>query len=72
MTKVFITWPRFGRGDANQIYLATVDLQDDPDYTSAPFVDPADGASRTADSEVLDGPDFPTASAWPAPGFEGA
>ena len=48
---------RCGRGDANQIYLATVVPQDDPDYTSAPFVDPDDGASRTADSEVLDGPD---------------
>ena len=45
---------RCGRGDANQIYLATVDPQDDPDYTSAPFVDPAGGASRTADSEVLE------------------
>ncbi len=50
---------RCGRGDANQIYLATVEPQDDPDYTSTPFVDPDDGASRTADSEVLDGPDFP-------------
>ena len=50
---------RCGRGDANQIYLATVVPQDDPDYTSAPFVDPDDGASRNADSEVLDGPDFP-------------
>ena len=56
---------RCGRGDANQIYLATVDPQDDPDYTSAPFVDPAGGASRTADSEVLDGPDFPTSSQEP-------
>ena len=50
---------RCGRGDANQIYLATVEPQDDPDYTSAPFVGPDDSASRTADSEVLDGPDFP-------------
>ena len=56
---------RCGRGDANQIYLATVVPQDDPDYTSAPFVDPAGGASRTADSEVLDGPDFPTSSQEP-------
>ena len=48
---------RCGRGDANQIYLATVEPQDDPDYTSAPFVDPNDSASRTADPEVLDGPD---------------
>lgn len=56
---------RCGRGDANQIYLATVDPQDDPDYTSAPFVDPDDSASRTADSEVLDGLDFPTPSQEP-------
>ena len=48
---------RCGRGDANQIYLATVEPQDDPDYTSAPFVGPDDGASRTADSAVL-GPQF--------------
>ena len=40
---------RCGRGDANQIYLATVEPQDDPEYTSAPFVDPDDGASRTAE-----------------------
>ena len=56
---------RCGRGDANQIYLATVVPQDDPDYTSAPFVDPDDGASRNADSEVLDGSDFPTPSQEP-------
>ena len=56
---------RCGRGDANQIYLATVEPQDDPDYTSAPFVDLDDGASRTADSGVLDGPDFPTPSQEP-------
>ena len=48
---------RCGRGDANQIYLATVTPQDDPDYTSAPFVPPEDSTSRTAGSEVLDGPD---------------
>ena len=56
---------RCGRGDANQIYLATVEPQDDPDYTSAPFVDPDDGTSRTADSEVLDGSDFSTPSQEP-------
>ena len=56
---------RCGRGDANQIYLATVEPQDDPDYTSTPFVDPDDGASRTADSEVLDGPDFSTPAQEP-------
>ena len=56
---------RCGRGDANQIYLATVTPQDDPDYTSAPFVDPDDGASRTADSAVLDEPGFPTPTQEP-------
>ena len=55
---------RCGRGDANQIYLATVMPQDDPDYTSAPFVPPEEGP-RTADSEVLDGSDFPTPSQEP-------
>ena len=44
---------RCGRGDANQIYLATVTPQDDPEYTSAPFVPPEDGTPRTAGSEVL-------------------
>ena len=56
---------RCGRGDANQIYLATVEPQDDPDYTSAPFVDPSDGDTRTTDPEVLDGSDFPTPSQEP-------
>ena len=55
---------RCGRGDANQIYLATVEPQDDPDYTSAPFVPPEE-RPRTADSEVLDGSDFPTPSQEP-------
>lgn len=46
---------RCGRGDANQIYLATIEPQDDPDYTSAPFL-PGEGCdSRTADSAGLDG-----------------
>ncbi len=39
--------------------------QDDPNYTSAPFVGPDDSVSRTAGSEVLDGPDFPTPSQEP-------
>lgn len=51
-----IIWEkRCGRGDANQIYLAHVQPQDDPDYTSAPFVPgghPDD--SRTADSAGLE------------------
>lgn len=48
---------RCGRGDANQIYLASVEPQDDPDYTSAPFL-PGEGSdSRTAESAGLDGSD---------------
>lgn len=47
---------RCGRGDANQIYLAHVQPQDDPAYTSAPFV-PEEYFSdaRPADSAGLDG-----------------
>ena len=43
---------RCGRGDANQIYLASVSPVDDPDYASAPFL-PEDNSrsSRTAGSE---------------------
>ena len=48
---------RCGRGDANQIYLATVTPQDDPNYTSAPFVPPKEEV-RTAGFEVLDEPGF--------------
>ncbi len=44
---------RCGRGDANQIYLATVTPQDDPEYTSAPFVPGEEAGPRPADSEVL-------------------
>ena len=64
---------RCGRGDANQIYLATVDPQDDPGYSSAPFI-PPEGEPRPAGPEVLDGPDFPMASQepqnWGAKGHE--
>ena len=49
---------RCGRGDANQIYMATVVPQDDPGYSSAPFVEPDNGSARTADPEVLDEPGF--------------
>ena len=47
---------RCGRGDANQIYLARVEPQDDPDYECAPFSseDYESDGSRTAESEVLD------------------
>ena len=56
---------RCGRGDANQIYLANVTPQDDPDYSSAPFVGPDDGNSRTAGSEVLDGQNSPAPAEEP-------
>lgn len=47
---------RCGRGDANQIYLAHVLPQDDPEYTSAPFVPEEHfGDARPADSAGLDG-----------------
>ena len=52
---------RCGRGDANQIYLAKVEPEDDPEYECAPFSSDryeSDG-TRTADSEVLD--DMPSA-----------
>ena len=46
---------RCGRGDANQIYLARVEPQDDPTYECAPFssAEYEDGGSRTAESAVL-------------------
>lgn len=48
---------RCGRGDANQIYLAVVNPQPDPFYTSAPFVEEVpECGSRTADLEVHDEP----------------
>ena len=40
---------RCGRGDANQIYLAHVQPQDDPGYTCAPFVPQESDDSRNAD-----------------------
>ncbi len=46
---------RCGRGDANQIYLAAVEPQDDPGYTSAPFLPEEGGDSKTADPAGLDG-----------------
>ena len=55
---------RCGRGDANQIYLASVEPMDDLEYTSAPFLPEKAPAccSRTAKTEVLDGqgPTAPT------------
>ncbi len=46
---------RCGRGDANQIYLASVQPEDDPAYTCAPFIseEPEHDGSRTADMTGL-------------------
>ena len=46
---------RCGRGDANQIYLASVSPVDDPDYASAPFL-PEDNCRgpRTTEAAVLE------------------
>ena len=46
---------RCGRGDANQIYLARVEPQDDPGYECVPFCTPSyeDDGTRTADLTVL-------------------
>lgn len=47
---------RCGRGDANQIYLASITPIDDPDYECAPFSsrEYETCGSRTADSELLE------------------
>ena len=62
LVKAKLVWEkRCGRGDANQIYLAKVEPEDDPEYECAPFSSDryeSDG-TRTADSEVLD--DMPSA-----------
>ena len=57
LVELELVWEkRCGRGDANQIYLAYVTPQDDPNYTSAPFTAPEkSGGSRTSDSESLEG-----------------
>ena len=55
LAKLELIWEkRCGRGDANQIYLAHVQPQDNPEYASAPFIpeEPPDD-SRTADSAGL-------------------
>ncbi len=50
LVELNLVWEkRCGRGDANQIYLANVQPQDDPDYTCTPFL-PDDRGSRTAKS----------------------
>ena len=50
---------RCGRGDANQIYLATVVPMEDSTYECAPFLSPkqSECGSGNADFEVLDGTD---------------
>ena len=58
---------RCGRGDANQIYLAKVEPENDPDYECAPFSSEAhDGdSSRTADLAVLETDSEPQAAQEP-------
>ena len=57
LVELKLVWEkRCGRGDANQIYLASVQPEDDPDYSCTPFL-PEEHGSRTAESEVLDRPD---------------
>ena len=57
LVELKLVWEkRCGRGDANQIYLASVEPLDNPGYTSAPFVPGPDSDSRTAESEGLDRP----------------
>ncbi|MCR5825022.1 MAG: replication initiator protein A [Oscillospiraceae bacterium] len=52
---------RCGRGEANQIYLARVEPQDDPDYECTPFSSDAyeDCGTRTSDYETLDSVEEP-------------
>ena len=54
LVELKLVWEkRCGRGDANQIYLASVEPMDNPGYSSAPFVPAPDCDSRTAESESL-------------------
>ena len=54
LVELKLVWEkRCGRGDANQIYLASVEPVDNPSYSSAPFVREPDGDSRNAESEGL-------------------
>lgn len=58
---------RCGRGDANQIYLAKVEPEDDPAYECTPFssAEYERDSSRTADLTVLDGICGPQAAQEP-------
>ena len=59
LVELKLVWEkRCGRGDANQIYLAHVQPEDNPDYSCAPFLHENHG-SRIAESEVLDDADSP-------------
>ena len=56
LVELKLVWEkRCGRGDANQIYLASVEPVDNPSYSSAPFVSETDCDSRAAESEGLGG-----------------
>ena len=59
LVELKLVWEkRCGRGDANQIYLAQVQPEDDPDYSCTPFLR-EECDSRTAESAVLDGTNSP-------------
>ncbi len=56
LAELHLIWEkRCGRGDANQIYLARVEPEDDPDYECAPFCSEEyeDVGSKTANLTVL-------------------
>ena len=58
LAELHLIWEkRCGRGDANQIYLACVQPMDDPDYQCAPFMEPEECGTRTADIAALDPPE---------------
>ena len=58
LAELHLIWEkRCGRGDANQIYLACVQPTDDPDYQCAPFMEPEECGTRTADIAALDPPE---------------
>lgn len=58
LTELKLIWEkRCGRGDANQIYLATVQPEEDGEYQCTPFTDGGESGSRTSDLEALDEPE---------------
>ena len=60
LVELKLVWEkRCGRGDANQIYLASVEPKNNPSYSSAPFVPEPDCDSRTAESEGLGDTNLP-------------